>query len=150
MAGRALVTRLGQRARGPLLVSCKRSELDHYHGTEWGKLEEVPLASKGWNHGKARNDHFTILPLPQEEGAPGRPFGDLGIDRRMVAALQSYNIVRATQFQEEAVATLLRGMYAKRGAGAVAASAIRVDLQGSTRCWRRRQDAARQRPIWCR
>ncbi|KAH1003256.1 hypothetical protein HUJ05_011188 [Dendroctonus ponderosae] len=112
MAGRTLVTKLGQRARGPLLIACKRSELNHYQGTEHGKLEEVPLASKGWNHGKARNDHFTVLPLPPEAAAPGRPFGELGIDGRMVEALQSYNIHNATEFQEEAVATLLGGKHA--------------------------------------
>ncbi|KAL1500803.1 hypothetical protein ABEB36_006245 [Hypothenemus hampei] len=94
-----------------LLISCKRSELNHYVGTVFNSLDEVPLASKGWNHSKSKNDHFTILPIisDQQSRETKQPFSNFQFDQRLVKVLESYNIKHATTFQSEAIPSVFQG-----------------------------------------
>lgn len=95
--------------KGVLLISSKRSELDHYLGTYYDKLVEVPLASKGWNHSKAKNDYFTVLPIPEEIKEETHSFMEFGIHTEVIEALKRYDIKSATEFQSRAYPTIYRG-----------------------------------------
>lgn len=95
--------------KGPQVIACKRSELDFYLGTRYDKLDDVPLASRGWNHSKAKYDYFTILPTPDEISEKTYPFEELGIDSRIINSLKEYGINRATDFQTRAIGTIQKG-----------------------------------------
>lgn len=95
--------------KGPQVIACKRSELDFYLGTRYDKLDDVPLASRGWNHSKAKYDYFTIFPTPDEVSEETYPFEELGIDSRIVNSLKDYGINRATDFQSRAIETIQKG-----------------------------------------
>lgn len=96
---------------GPLFISCQRKELDHYLNTQYGKFDEVPLASKGWNHNKAKNDYFTVLPLPNEHEEDSHSFLELGIHTMVIDALKSRDIKKATAFQCNAIHTIQKGVH---------------------------------------
>ncbi|XP_066248009.1 probable ATP-dependent RNA helicase DDX28 [Euwallacea similis] len=97
--------------KGPLLISCKRKEYDYYAGTLYNQLDEVPLASKGWNHSKAKNDYFTLLPLTNDIQDEFYPFEESGVPTSVIEALKGYNIHNATEFQTRAIASIKKGIH---------------------------------------
>jgi hypothetical protein len=46
--------------RGPLIISCKRKEFNHYKGQRYSDFSYNYLASGGWKHRKSVDDYFTI------------------------------------------------------------------------------------------
>ncbi|CAG9764690.1 unnamed protein product [Ceutorhynchus assimilis] len=98
----------GKQESGSLLISCKRKEYDHYSGTYYDKLEEIPLASKGWTNNKARHDHFTVYPLP-DNIEERHSFTEYGINRQIIDELKNYGIKNATEFQHRAIPTIQQG-----------------------------------------
>ncbi|KAJ8950858.1 hypothetical protein NQ318_011154 [Aromia moschata] len=91
---------------GQLIISCKRKYLDHYSSMYFSKLDEVPLASKGWNHSKSKDDQFTIYPLLnylEEE------YQNLGYIVILLTPLKKQNIRSATEFQAKAITTIQSG-----------------------------------------
>ena len=45
---------------GPLIISCKRKEFNHYKGQTYSNFSPDHLASSGWKHYKSKGDYFTI------------------------------------------------------------------------------------------
>lgn len=84
------------------LIVCKHNKFNHHLSTSYDKFKPVPLASKGWNHPKAKNDCFTINPLPPEKSA-AYSFEKIGIRPELLTVLKSYNIFEATEYQNEAI-----------------------------------------------
>ncbi|XP_056630984.1 probable ATP-dependent RNA helicase DDX28 [Diorhabda sublineata] len=85
-----------------LLISCKRSNLNHYAGVYYSKLDEVPLASKGWAHSKSRGDVFTVNKL-EDVKTPTYSFQDVGIHTSLIPVLKNLNIKTLTEFQYRAI-----------------------------------------------
>ncbi|XP_044254909.1 probable ATP-dependent RNA helicase DDX28 [Tribolium madens] len=91
-----------KRTEAPCIISCKRPKLNHYLNMIYDNFEEIPLASKGWNHSKSKGDIFTVNPLstPNEETIP---FHLLNIDSNLIEALKKRNIQSATTYQANAL-----------------------------------------------
>lgn len=87
---------------GPLLISCKRSDYNHYYSFYYDKLDEVPLASKGWTHSKAKGDFFTINPFTEDYEEITYSFSEFGIREEVIEALKTEGINHATDFQNKA------------------------------------------------
>lgn len=98
---------------GPLLISCKRKKLDHYSSMCYGKLDEVPLASKGWNHSKAKDDFFTVHPLLDKSPEETYSFQECGLNNDLITALKKQYITNATEFQYRAINTIESGNFLK-------------------------------------
>ncbi|XP_069757642.1 probable ATP-dependent RNA helicase DDX28 [Narcine bancroftii] len=105
---------------GRLLIVGKRPHLNQRAGHVFGKLDPVPLVSKGWKHRKAAGDYFVInntrsrppaLPGAEEQkpGREARSFRSLGLCDELCGALSRMGIVRPTRVQEHTMAALLRG-----------------------------------------
>ncbi|KAG5883915.1 hypothetical protein JTB14_032138 [Gonioctena quinquepunctata] len=77
-----------KRKTGQLLIGCKRKQLDHYSSYFYGKLDEVPLASKGWNHSKSKEDFFTIHPIQDVFKDTTFSFEKLGIHANIIETLK--------------------------------------------------------------
>ncbi|KAJ8912255.1 hypothetical protein NQ315_008846 [Exocentrus adspersus] len=94
---------------GQLVISCKRKNLNFYSCMHYGQLDDVPLASKGWNHSKSKGDFFTVLPildgLPEETCS----FKDCGLNDELINALNAQGINKATEFQFRAISTIESG-----------------------------------------
>ncbi|XP_018560863.1 probable ATP-dependent RNA helicase DDX28 isoform X2 [Anoplophora glabripennis] len=94
-----------------LLISCKRKQLDHYSSTYYSKLEEVPLASKGWNHSKAKNDFFTVHPFVDKIPEETYSFQECGLNKDIISVLNKQDIKKATEFQYRAITTIESGRH---------------------------------------
>jgi len=98
----------------PLVISCKRKELNHRQGQTYGKNSEVPLASGGWKHNKSYDDYFTInsfQPIKAQHfvknNEPSPKFSDLDIHPDLVKALENCGFVKLTNIQSESLSTIL-------------------------------------------
>lgn len=94
-----------------LLISCKRSNLNHYAGVNYGKLDEVPLASKGWAHSKSNGDVFTVNKL-EDIKSPTYSFRDVGIHPNLIPVLKNLCIKELTEFQYRAINEIRLGNHA--------------------------------------
>lgn len=100
---------------GPAIISCKNSELNHYTRAKYGKFEEIPLASKGWNHRKSRGDFFVLHPFFEgektniEKESQESSFQSLGINERIINCLKNNDICSPTQIQQKAIPSILAG-----------------------------------------
>ncbi|CAG9819641.1 unnamed protein product [Phaedon cochleariae] len=96
---------------GQLLISCKRKNLNHYSSIYYGNLDEVPLASKGWSHSKARGDFLTVHPFPDEMHELTYSLREMGLNASMIEALKKEGIQRATEFQHRAFDVVRSGSH---------------------------------------
>ncbi|XP_078067036.1 putative ATP-dependent RNA helicase DDX28 [Mustelus asterias] len=105
---------------GRLLIMGKRPQLNQHAGCTFGKLEPVPLVSKGWKHRKAAGDYFVINNMrsqppglaegeQQQEGKKGPTFRSLGLCTELRDALGTMGISQPTRVQAQSIAALLRG-----------------------------------------
>lgn len=85
------------------IISCKRSKFDYYMHTVYNKLDEIPLASKGWTHNKSKGDFFTVHPFCKEDKETSVSFTTFGFNPALINALKTQNIEQATEFQREAM-----------------------------------------------
>ncbi|KRT78758.1 helicase, partial [Oryctes borbonicus] len=85
------------------VITCKNKKLNFYSNQVYDKLDNVPLASKGWTHNKSRGDHFTILPNLDDFDKPNVDFRDLNINPLLIEVLNKENITLATSYQSEAI-----------------------------------------------
>lgn len=98
---------------GAKIIACKRNELDHYFGQTYNKLDDVPLASKGWNHNKAKGDYFVIHPnLEGWAEEPQIELDKIAIDPILIKCLKDQGISALTAFQERAISTIKTGKQA--------------------------------------
>lgn len=88
------------------LVTCKNKQLNLFLNAKRVKNDEIVLASKGWQHYKAKGDHFTIHPTADAsdilKDAP--EFSSFGLDEKLVQNLEEkHDITRATKLQIDAM-----------------------------------------------
>lgn len=101
--------------RGEKLITCKRPEFDLYTNDTIAanaKLDEIPLASAGWQHYKSKHDYFIIHPhLDKEvEAEPTQSFDKFELHPDLVRNLNSrLDIHRTTSIQQNAIPVILSG-----------------------------------------
>ena len=49
-----------RRNKGPVVISCKRQQFNHYKGQRYSNFSPENLASGGWKDQRSRGDFFTI------------------------------------------------------------------------------------------
>ncbi|XP_031341218.1 probable ATP-dependent RNA helicase DDX28 isoform X1 [Photinus pyralis] len=92
-----------------LVIRCKRKEYNYYMGQRYSKLDDVPLASKGWTHNKSKGDYFYVYPQsPLSEGDRFQ-LSDLHLQDSVTQRLQKDGIETLTSFQNEAFGTICKG-----------------------------------------
>lgn len=94
-----------------LIISCKRNACDFYDNQIFGKFSEIPLASKGWQHNKAKGDYFIIHPNLEDYDKPKIPLQEMGIHPKLIEVLKSVEITNATSFQHEAIPVIQTGKH---------------------------------------
>lgn len=87
---------------GSLIISCKRSELNHYSSVHYNSFDNIPLASKGWKHSKSTEDFFTVHPFKENDFNNAYRFQELGLHPDIIKALLREKIHEATEFQYKA------------------------------------------------
>jgi HrpA-like RNA helicase len=94
------------------LVTCKNAKLNlMYDPNQKDKQKDVgkelELASKGWQHYKAKKDHFTIHPVRDVIEANLRSsvdFSELNVNEKLIKNMRDkHDIVKATKLQQEAI-----------------------------------------------
>lgn len=92
-----------------LIISCKRPQYNFYSDTVYKKFDDTMLASTGWNHNKSKGDWFAVHPNLNECYENVTPFTALNLHSDLVEALQKQGITEATDFQQQAISTVLDG-----------------------------------------
>lgn len=91
-----------------MIISCKRKKYNFYTGTTYKKFDEEILASKGWAHNKAKGDYFIIHPNSDECFEDTIAFREISIIHPLITkSLSNLGINYATQFQQDAISTLM-------------------------------------------
>ncbi|CAG9840162.1 unnamed protein product [Diabrotica balteata] len=93
-----------------LLISCKRKKLNYYAGVHYSKFDEIPLASKGWNHTKSKGDFFLINRLKNEKNQT-YSFDELNIHPKIKDALKIEEIRELTEFQARSINEVRKGSH---------------------------------------
>lgn len=88
-----------------LIISCRRKEYNFYKDTIYDKFSEIPLASKGWCHSKAKGDYFVIHP-DKDYDKPNHSFSDIDVYPKIIEALSTMGIMQATNLQLKAIPIL--------------------------------------------
>lgn len=88
--------------KGSLIISCKRSNLNHYSSVHYNTFDNIPLASKGWKHSKSTGDFFTVHPYKDNCDNSVYKFQELGLHPDIIKTLLSEKIYEATEFQYKA------------------------------------------------
>ncbi|KAK4887552.1 hypothetical protein RN001_003823 [Aquatica leii] len=96
---------------GSLIISCKRTEYNHYSNQKYNHLDEVVLASKGWNHSKSKGDYFIVNPNPTPPNDEKVSLNDVDINHNIRNCLFDQNIHQLTSFQNEVFNTILQGKH---------------------------------------
>lgn len=89
------------------LITCKNTKFNLFLNDVVDTKTEVVLASKGWQHYKAKGDHFIIHPvkeLDKSKSKSSKTFEQLELDQRIVENMRNVqDIVNPTVEQEEAI-----------------------------------------------
>lgn len=111
------------------LITCKNSQFDLYLNEKKKRVEnsdEIILASKGWQHYKAKGDYFTIHPtaLAEEVLAGAEEFSNFDLDQKLVKNLEEkHDITKATKIQVECMREIFNNQHvllaAETGCGKV-------------------------------
>ncbi|KAF5270084.1 hypothetical protein FQA39_LY08496 [Lamprigera yunnana] len=94
-----------------LIIDCKRKQYNHFHNTRYDKLDAVPLASKGWTHNLSKGDYFVVNPFPASRQEITIDLNQIGIDAQISKRLFEQNLEKFTEFQNEAICTVLSGKH---------------------------------------
>ncbi|XP_072756777.1 probable ATP-dependent RNA helicase DDX28 [Anoplolepis gracilipes] len=104
----------------PIIV-CKRKEFNFYEGQKYSKFEPIPLASKGWQHYKSKQDHFFIYSLTsveeeayskesnEEEEKVCDTFTQFGLNPEIIKILEKYNITKPLKIQTVGIPQIMNG-----------------------------------------
>lgn len=102
--------------RGQVVITCKRSQFNHYSGQKYSDFSPKDLASSGWKHAKSKGDHLTIQPIhrnPALLSADGSPqmesFESLNLHKELIEGLKKLNIVKPTNIQALTIPVLKNG-----------------------------------------
>jgi superfamily II DNA/RNA helicase len=102
-------TRVPKKAKEPALITCKNNKLDLYLSDLKRKKraeEEIVLASKGWQHYKAKGDHFIIHQTRDASDIlkEACDYSSLNLNERLVRNLdEMHDITKATKLQRESI-----------------------------------------------
>lgn len=108
---RARLSRMGN--QNVPVITCRRTELNHYQGQTYSKFAEVPLASRGWLHKKAVGDYFTLNShganpaFEHCESGSEEDFASLGLNGDIVAQIHKMGIEKPTNIQSLAIPQVL-------------------------------------------
>lgn len=94
------------------IISCKRSEFNHYEGQTYSKFDGVKLASKGWLHNKSRGDFFIIHGDPHKKLAKHvfkKSFDELGVLPEFIEIMSAQGFNVPTEIQAKAIPSILKG-----------------------------------------
>lgn len=89
------------------IISCKRSKYNFYSDTVYKKFDDTVLASNGWTHNKSKGDWFIVHPNLEECYENVTRFTELDIHPELIEALREQGITEATDFQRQAISTVL-------------------------------------------
>jgi len=94
-----------------LIISTKRTELNHRMAQTYGKFEDLKLVSGGWYHRKSIGDYFTInpfMPPPATNFDDSHPTFDIyPLNPRLIEALAKCGFHKSTNIQHEAIPKML-------------------------------------------
>ncbi|XP_063603489.1 probable ATP-dependent RNA helicase DDX28 [Penaeus indicus] len=97
------------------IINCKRKQFNHYLGQSYSKFEEVPLASKGWQHRKSAGDYFIIHGYGKnpafshlQEGFQ-EDFDSLGLCQELLTRIWNLGYKAPTNIQTLAIPQVLEG-----------------------------------------
>jgi hypothetical protein len=93
------------------LISAKHAKFDFIIDKDekvgGKKGAEIELVSKGWQHYKAKGDHFTIHPVRnvvESNSVQSVDIGELNLNEQLVTNIRNkHNIDNATKLQQEAL-----------------------------------------------
>lgn len=93
------------------IISCKRSEFNHYKGQTYSKFEGVKLASKGWLHQKSKGDYFIIQgeKIKREDLFEKSSFEKIGVSKELIEVMSTQGINIPTRIQAKAIPAMLNG-----------------------------------------
>jgi len=98
----------------PTLISCRRQELNHKAGQQYGTLDTVALATQGWKNRKSFGDYFSINPIMANKATSFTDklgytptFNQLQLHPQLVEALNSCGFKKLTNIQHEALPAML-------------------------------------------
>ncbi|XP_068217275.1 probable ATP-dependent RNA helicase DDX28 [Palaemon carinicauda] len=96
------------------VISCKRSQFNHYKGQSYSKFDEVPLASKGWHHYKSAGDYFTINSMGGNPAFAHMKdevcdFDSLGLSRDILEEIEKLGFKVPTNIQALAIPHIIEG-----------------------------------------
>lgn len=111
------------------LITCKNKEFDLYLNENKKHVEpgeEIKLASKNWQHYKAKGDFFVIHPTrsPQDVLIEAEDFSQLDLDKKLVNNLyEKHEITKATKIQVDCMKEIFNNQHvllaAETGCGKV-------------------------------
>lgn len=106
------------------IISCKRSEFNHYEGQTYSKFEGIPLASKGWLHNKSKGDYFIVYGDANkkvEKEVYRKSFEEIGLCQSLIEVMSEQGISLPTAIQSKVIPAILNGyntvMTAETGCG---------------------------------
>lgn len=115
------------------IITCRQPALIFYKGQTYSKFEPIPLATKGWNHTKAKGDHIFIFPEKksiQNESIQEPSFEKFNLQPALYDRLQDIGLLQPLEIQEKAIDKILDGqntvLAAETGCGKTLAYLIPV------------------------
>ncbi|XP_050347317.1 probable ATP-dependent RNA helicase DDX28 [Nymphalis io] len=106
------------------IISCKRTEFNHYEGQSYSKFEGVKLASQGWLHAKSKNDYFTIYGnanKKEEKEVYKKSFEEIGLCEELREVMLRLGYSLPTAIQAKSFPSIIQGyntvMTAETGCG---------------------------------
>lgn len=91
------------------LISCRRKEYNFYGKHSRNNLEEIKYASKGWHHNKSKGDYFILHMTEDFNIFENISFAKLGLNHKIIEALEKHNLTQPTTIQSRSVPTILNG-----------------------------------------
>ncbi|XP_041988504.1 probable ATP-dependent RNA helicase DDX28 [Aricia agestis] len=94
------------------IITCKRSEYNHYPGQTYSKFDGVKLASESWFHPKSKNDYFVIHEQSSEneyKKTSRRTFEELGLCPQLLEVMSRLEYSLPTEIQGMSFKPILQG-----------------------------------------
>lgn len=123
----ALASTAAQKSQPIPIITCKNTKFNLFAGDDIDPKAPLELASKGWQHHKAKGDYFTIHPsreVIESNLKDSVDFSELELNETLVKNLdEKHGIRKATKLQKDAIAEILQGNHvliaAETGCGKV-------------------------------
>ncbi|XP_047530312.1 probable ATP-dependent RNA helicase DDX28 [Vanessa atalanta] len=106
------------------IISCKRTEFNHYEGQSYSKFEGIKLASQGWLNAKSKNDYFIIYGnanKKEEKEVYKKSFEEIGLCEELKEVMLHLGYSLPTAIQAKSFPSIIQGyntvMTAETGCG---------------------------------